>query len=77
MNRLPIRALNLHTDAEIYRCWRAWPQSDRTTANRCQRLGLEPKKKDWRPASMDNMPKRATKHFEKGRDLLKEAKGLR
>jgi len=26
---------------------------------------------------MDNMPKRATKHFEKGRDLLKEAKGLR
>jgi hypothetical protein len=40
-------------------------------------LGLEPKRKDWRPASLDGMPKRMTKHFEQGRELGKEAKGLR
>jgi hypothetical protein len=41
-----------------------------------QRLGLEPKRKDWRPASIKRLPRRATEHFEKGRELLKEAKGL-
>jgi hypothetical protein len=29
------------------------------------------------PGAMDHLPKRATKHFEKGRELLKEAKGLK
>jgi hypothetical protein len=38
---------------------------------------LEPKRKDWRPAAVDGMPKRLTKHFEQGRELRKEAKGLR
>jgi hypothetical protein len=51
--------------------------TDRTTNHRRKRLGLEPKKKDWRVASMDSMPKRMTKHFEQGRELRKEAKGLR
>jgi hypothetical protein len=51
--------------------------SDRTTAKHRQRLGLEPKRKDWRPAAMDRLPKRATKHFEKGRELAKAAKGLK
>lgn len=51
--------------------------TDRTTAGRRKRLGLEPKKKDWRPASIDGMPKRMTKHFEQGRELRQEAKGLR
>jgi len=50
---------------------------NRTTASRRKRLGLEPKKKDWQPAAMDGMPKRMTKHFEHGRELVKAAKGLR
>jgi hypothetical protein len=49
--------------------------SDRTTNLRRKRLGLEPKHKDWRPAAMARLPKQATKHFEKGRELLKEAEG--
>jgi hypothetical protein len=51
--------------------------SDRTMAKRRQQLGLEPKRKDWRPATMARLPKRATAHLEKGRELLKEAKSLR
>ena len=51
--------------------------SDRNTQKRRRQLGLEPKRKDWRPAAMTRLPKRATKHFEKGRELLKEANGLR
>jgi len=51
--------------------------TDRTAAQRRQRLGLEPKVKDWRPASMDRLPKQATALFEKGAKLRKEAKGLR
>jgi uncharacterized coiled-coil protein SlyX len=51
--------------------------SDRTTNLRRQRLGLEPKRKDWRPAAMARLPRQATKHLEKGRELLKEAKGLK
>ena len=51
--------------------------SDRTTAKRRQQFGLEPKPKDWRPATMARLPKRATAHLEKGRELLKEAKGLK
>lgn len=48
----------------------------RTAAKHRARLGLEPKRKDWRPASIKRLPKQATKLFEKGRALLKEAKGL-
>jgi hypothetical protein len=51
--------------------------TDRTTDMRRLKLGLEPKIKDWRVASRDRLPKAATKHFEKGRKLLQEAKGLR
>ena len=51
--------------------------SDRTTAGRRQQLGLEPKRKDWRPAAIARLPKRATAHFENGRELVKEAKGLK
>ena len=52
--------------------------SDRNTQKRRRQLGLvEPKRNDWRPAAMARLPKRATEHFEKGRELLKEAKGLR
>ena len=51
--------------------------SDRNTQKRRRQLGLEPKRKDWRPAAMARLPKRATEHFEKGRELVKEAKGLK
>jgi hypothetical protein len=51
--------------------------TDRTMARRRQRLGLESKRKDWRPAAMKRLPKRATAHVEKGRELAKEAKGLK
>jgi hypothetical protein len=51
--------------------------NDRGTVKRRQRFGLEPKRKDWRPTAMGHLPKRATAHFEKGRELLKEAKGLK
>ena len=51
--------------------------SDRNTQKRRRQLGLEPKRKDWRPAAMARLPKRAAAHFEKGRELLKEAKGLK
>jgi hypothetical protein len=50
---------------------------DRTNNTRRKWLGLEPKRKDWRLAAMDSMPKRMTKHFEQGRELVKAAKGLR
>ena len=49
--------------------------TDRTTAKHRQRLGLEPKRKDWRPAAIQRLPKRVTAHFEKGRKLRKEARG--
>jgi hypothetical protein len=51
--------------------------TDRTSNRHRQRLGLEPKRRDWRPASIKRLPKRATEHFKKGRELLKEAKGLK
>jgi hypothetical protein len=38
----------------------------------CQQNG-----KDWHPGAMDRLPKRATEHFEKSRELMKEAKGLK
>jgi hypothetical protein len=38
----------------------------------CQQNG-----KDWRPGAMDRLPKRATEHFEKGRELTKATKGLK
>jgi hypothetical protein len=50
--------------------------TDRTHGKRRVNLGLEPKLKDWRVASRERMPKRLTEHFEKGRKLLREAKGL-
>ncbi len=50
--------------------------TDRTMARHRKRLGLEPKRKDWRPATIKRLPKGATEHFEKGRELIKEAKGL-
>jgi hypothetical protein len=34
-------------------------------------------RKGWRPATMARLPKRATAHLEKGRELLKEAKSLK
>ena len=51
--------------------------TDRTSINRRARLGLEPKTKDWRPGAMRFLPKRASKHLERGRNLLKEARGGR
>jgi len=51
--------------------------TDRTTEKHRARLGLEPKRKDWRIAARARLPKQATKHFEKGRELAKEAKGLK
>jgi hypothetical protein len=50
--------------------------TDRTTAQRRLKLGLEPKIKDWRITSRKRLPKAATAHLEKGRKLIKEAKGL-
>jgi hypothetical protein len=49
----------------------------RTTAKRRQRLGLEPKRKDWRVTARDHVGKRLTEHLENGRNLQQEAKGLR
>jgi hypothetical protein len=49
----------------------------RTTARHRLRLGLEPKVKDWRPAMMERLPQRASEHLKKGRELAKEAKGLK
>jgi hypothetical protein len=51
--------------------------TDRATQQRRLKLGLEPKIKDWRIASRQRLPKVATEHLEKGRKLLKDAKGLR
>jgi hypothetical protein len=51
--------------------------SDRTTNLHRRRVGLEPKHRDWRPAAMARLPKQAAAHLEKGRELLKEAKGLK
>jgi hypothetical protein len=51
--------------------------TDRTTNAHRLRLGLEPKCKDGRPVAMARFPRQATKHLEKGRELLKEAKGLK
>jgi hypothetical protein len=51
--------------------------TDRVSPQRRLKLGLEPKVKDWLIASRKRLPKTATGHLEKGRMLLKEAKGLR
>jgi hypothetical protein len=50
--------------------------TDRTSNLHRRQLGLEPKRKDWRPAAMARLPKQAGALLEKGRELLKEAKGL-
>jgi hypothetical protein len=42
--------------------------SDRTSNLHRRRLGLEPKRKDWRPDAMARLPKQVEKHLEKGRD---------
>ena len=49
--------------------------SDRTTNRHRRRLGLEPKRKDWRPAAMARLPKQAAKLLEKGRDLDQGGEG--
>jgi len=49
----------------------------RDRAQHRRRLGLEPKRKDWRPAAMARLPKQAAKLLAKGRELIKEAKGLK
>jgi hypothetical protein len=51
--------------------------TDRTTVAQRLRLGLEPKKKDRRAGARERLPKRINAHLEKGRKLIKEAKGLR
>jgi hypothetical protein len=40
--------------------------TDRATQQRRLKLGLEPKRKDWRVASRERLPKAATGHLEKG-----------
>jgi endogenous inhibitor of DNA gyrase (YacG/DUF329 family) len=52
-------------------------ESSGPDGKQCKPLGLEPKRKDRRPAAMARLPKQAAKHLEKGRELLKEAKGLK
>ena len=57
-------------------CRRA-QNSDQPTRTTNRLVGLEPKRKDWRPAAMARLPKQAAKLLEKGRELVKEAKGLK
>jgi hypothetical protein len=49
--------------------------SDRTSNLHRRRLGLEPKRKDWRPAAMARLPKQAAKHLEKGRGAAQGGEG--
>jgi DNA repair exonuclease SbcCD ATPase subunit len=51
--------------------------TDRTSNKHRKRFGLEPKRKDWRQDAIKRLPKRVTAHFEKGRELAREAKGLK
>ena len=51
--------------------------SDRTTAKRRQQLGLEPKRKDWRPAAKGAPAKARDRSFRERPRVVKEAKGLK
>src|SRR6267143_2194893 len=46
----------------------------RTTSKRRVRLGLEPKRNDWRQAAITNLPRRATGLRKEAKKLLKEAR---
>jgi lambda repressor-like predicted transcriptional regulator len=48
--------------------------TDRTTSKRRVRLGLEPKRNDWRQAAITNLPRRATGLRNEAKKLLKEAR---
>ena len=48
--------------------------TDRTTTQRRLRLGLEPKRKDWRQAAIASLPRQATKLRKDAKKLLKEAR---
>ena len=48
--------------------------TDRTTSKRRVRLGLEPKRNDWRQAAITNLPRRATGLRKEAKKLLKEAR---
>jgi lambda repressor-like predicted transcriptional regulator len=48
--------------------------TDRTTTQRRLRLGLEPKRKDWRDVAIANLPRRATALRKASQKLLREAK---
>ena len=48
--------------------------TDRTTSRHRLRLGLEPKRKDWRQAAITNLPRRATGSRKEAKKLLKEAR---
>jgi hypothetical protein len=48
--------------------------TDRTTTQRRLRLGLEPKRKDWRQAAIMSLPRQATKLRKDAKKLLKEAR---
>jgi hypothetical protein len=48
--------------------------TDRTTSKHRVRLGLEPKRNDWRQAAITNLPRRATGLRKEAKKLLKEAR---
>src|SRR6266478_6141041 len=48
--------------------------TDRTTSKRRVRLGLEPKRNDWRQAAITNLPRQATGLRKEAKKLLKEAR---
>ena len=48
--------------------------TDRTTSRHRLRLGLEPKRKDWRQAAITDLPRRATGLRKEAKKLLKEAR---
>ena len=48
--------------------------TDRTTSKHRVRLGLEPKRRDWRQPAITNLPRRATGLRKDAKKLLKEAR---
>jgi hypothetical protein len=48
--------------------------TDRTTSKHRMRLGLEPKRGDWRQPAIANLPRRATGLRKEAKKLLKEAR---
>jgi hypothetical protein len=51
--------------------------TDRSMNQRRQKLGVEPRHRDWRIAAREGMAKRTDADFEKSRELRREAKGSR